>query len=99
MTDRRHYECHTRKYTEAARVVGDEAFSAVRPFPVHNRAGRPPRRGAVVTSRDDDREPDRQGTGIALWLAWLAAEYGPLPVRGSRSADEIIGHDAAALPG
>jgi hypothetical protein len=46
-----------------------------------------------------DKEPGPQGTGIALWLAWLAAEYGPLPVYGSRSADEIIGHDAAALPG
>jgi hypothetical protein len=52
-----------------------------------------------VTSRDDDREPDRQGTGIALWLAWLAAEYGAVPVPSSRSADEIIGRDVTGLPG
>lgn len=52
-----------------------------------------------MTSGDDDREPGRQDTGIALWLAWLAAEYGPLPVHGSPSADEIIGYDAAGLPG
>jgi hypothetical protein len=45
-----------------------------------------------------DREPDRQGTGIALWLAWLAAEYGALPVHGSRSADEIISHGTTGLP-
>jgi hypothetical protein len=51
-----------------------------------------------VTSRDDDREPGRRGTGIALWLAWLAAEYGALPVRDSRSADEIVGYDATGVP-
>jgi len=45
-----------------------------------------------------DPDEERQATGIAVWLARLAAEDGGLPVRDSQGADEIIGCDATCLP-
>ena len=49
--------------------------------------------------REDDSEADREPTDIFSRLERLAAEYRALPVHDLRGADEIIGYDAAGLPG
>ena len=55
---------------------------------------------AVTTALRErlERVRGRQRADIVSRLDRLAAEYSALPVRDSRSADEIIGYDATGLP-
>jgi len=50
-------------------------------------------------AKEDESQADREPTDIFSRLERLAAEHRALPVHDLRGADEIIGYDAAGLPG